>query len=99
MASAMRLARSWRPASSCVTAGSVLRVAGTVTGLAGGDFRDRRADGPQAAQAAIVPAGQTLANGQRVAVWTDQALVSGELVARVIRIGGLALPAQRHADD
>ncbi len=39
-----------------------------------------------------MPAGQTLADGQRVAVWTDQALINGELVARVIRIGGVAVP-------
>ena len=74
------------------TAGSVLRVVGTVTGLAGGKFLIGALT-VQAGQAAIVPTGQTLANGQRVAVWSDQALVGGELIARVIRIGGLALPA------
>ena len=73
------------------TAGSVLRVVGTVTGLAGGKFLIGALT-VQAGQAAIVPTGQTLANGQRVAVWSDQALVGGELIARVIRIGGLALP-------
>ena len=70
---------------------SVLRVVGTVTGLAGGKFLIGALT-VQAGQAAIVPTGQTLANGQRVAVWSDQALVGGELIARVIRIGGLALP-------
>jgi hypothetical protein len=70
-----------RPASS------VLRVAGTVTNLAGGAFRIGELT-VRSAQAAIVPAGQTIANGQRVAAWTDQALSNGELVARVVRIGG-----------
>ncbi len=73
-------------------AGSVLRVVGTVTDLAGGKFLIGALT-VQAGQAAIVPTGQTLANGQRVAVWSDQTLVGGELIARVIRIGGLALPA------
>ena len=73
-------------------ASSVLRVAGTVTDLAAGKFRIGSLN-VQAGQAAIVPTGQTLANGQRVAVWTDLALVGGELIAKVIRIGGLALPA------
>ncbi len=73
-------------------AGSVLRVVGTVTDLAAGKFRIGALT-VQAGQAAIVPTGQTLANGQRVAVWTDLALVGGELIAKVIRIGGLALPA------
>ncbi len=70
----------------------LLRVAGTVSSLANGAF-NIGALKIQAAQAAVVPAGQSLANGQRVAVWTDQGLVNGELVARVIRIGGLAVPA------
>jgi hypothetical protein len=73
-------------------AAPLLRVAGTVADLAGGSFRIG-ALRVQTAQAAIVPAGQALANGQRVAVWTDLPLASGELVARVVRIGGLTFPA------
>ena len=44
------------------------------------------------AQATVVPAGQTLATGQRVAAWTDQPLANGEFVARVVRIGGTNVP-------
>lgn len=73
-------------------AAPLLRVAGTVADLGGGSFRIG-ALRVQTAQAAIVPAGQALANGQRVAVWTDLPLASGELVARVVRIGGPAFPA------
>ena len=72
-------------------AGSVLRVAGTVSNLANGAFRIGALT-VRATQAAIVPAGQSLANGQRIAAWTDLALVNGELVARVVRIGGFAVP-------
>ena len=74
------------------TGSGVLRVVGTVSDLASGKFRIGALT-VQAGQAAIVPNGQTLANGQRVAVWSDQALSGGELIARVIRIGGLTLPA------
>ncbi len=73
-------------------AAPLLRVAGTVADLGGGSFRIG-ALRVQTAQAAIVPAGQVLANGQRVAVWTDLPLASGDLVARVVRIGGLTFPA------
>ena len=72
-------------------AGSVLRVAGTVGNLANGVFRVGALT-IRATQAAIVPAGQSLANGQRIAAWTDLALVNGELVARVVRIGGFVVP-------
>jgi hypothetical protein len=70
----------------------VLRVAGTVGGFANGAFTIGALK-VQVGQAAIVPAGQSLANGQRVAVWTDLPLAGGELVARVIRIGGFNPPA------
>jgi hypothetical protein len=73
-------------------AGSVLRVAGTVKGFANGAFQIGALT-IRVAQAAIVPGGQSVSDGQRVAVWTDQPLVSGELTARVIRIGGPAIPA------
>ena len=73
------------------TASGVLRVAGTVSDLANGAFRIGALT-VRASQAAIVPAGQVLANGQRIAVWTDLALANGELVARVVRIGGFAVP-------
>jgi len=45
------------------------------------------------AQAAIVPAGRSVSDGLRVALWTDQRLNNGELAARVIRVGGPAIPA------
>ena len=69
----------------------MLRVAGTVTDLANGTFKIGTLT-IRAAAATVVPGGESIANGQRVAAWTDQALVSGELVARVIRIGGTAIP-------
>jgi hypothetical protein len=69
----------------------VLRVAGTVTDLANGAFKIGTLT-IRAAAATVVPGGESVANGQRVAVWTDQALVNGELVARVVRIGGAAIP-------
>lgn len=72
-------------------ANSVLRVAGTVTDVGNGAFRIGALT-VRAARAAIVPGGQVIANGQRVTAWTDQALVNGELAARVIRIGGPAIP-------
>jgi len=72
-------------------AAGVLRVAGTVTNFSGGTFRIGALT-VRAAQATVVPAGQTIANGQRVAAWTDQPLVSGELVARIVRVGGAAFP-------
>jgi hypothetical protein len=70
---------------------SVLRVAGTVTNFANGAFRIGGLT-VRANQATIVPAGQTATDGQRVAVWTDQPLVNGELAARVIRVGGRVIP-------
>jgi hypothetical protein len=69
----------------------VLRVVGTVADFANGAFRIGSLT-IHAGQAATVPGGQSVANGQRVAVWTDQPLVGNELVARVIRIGGTAIP-------
>ena len=70
---------------------SVLRVAGTVTDLANGALKIGTLT-IRAAAATVVPGGGSVANGQRVSAWTDQALVNGELVARVIRIGGTAIP-------
>jgi hypothetical protein len=76
-----------RPASS------VLRVAGTVTNFASGNFRIG-ALVVRSTQAAVVPGGQTIANGQRIAAWTDQALANGEFVARVVRVGGSLIPSE-----
>ena len=69
----------------------VLRVAGTVTDLASGVFKIGTLT-IRAASATVVPGGESVANGHRVTAWTDQPLVNGELVARVIRIGGTAIP-------
>lgn len=74
-----------RPASS------VLRVAGTVRNFTNGAFQIGALK-IRTAQAAIVPGGQVIADGLRVAVWTDQPLVAGELAARVIRVGGPVIP-------
>jgi hypothetical protein len=72
-------------------ASSILRVAGTATNVANGAFRIGGLT-VRSAQATIVPAGQAVADGIRIAVWTDQPPVNGELVARVIRVGGPAIP-------
>lgn len=73
------------------SASSVLRVTGTATNVGNGTFRigalTIRSD-----QSAIVPAGSSIASGARVTAWTDQPLVNGELVARVVRIGSTAIP-------
>ncbi len=71
-------------------AASVLRVAGTVANLANDGFKIGALT-IRTTQASVVPAGQTLTNGQRVAAWTDLPLSSGEMVARVVRIGGLPI--------
>ena len=72
-------------------AASILRVAGTVTNFANGGFRIGGLT-VRATQATVVPAGQAVADGRRVAVWTDLPLVNGELAARVIRVGGPVIP-------
>jgi hypothetical protein len=69
----------------------VVRVAGTVANLAGRTFMIGglviNADA-----AAIAPANAQFQNGQRVAVWTDANYAGGPLAARVVRIGGPAIP-------
>ncbi|HQR21795.1 MAG TPA: DUF5666 domain-containing protein, partial [Burkholderiaceae bacterium] len=65
---------------------------GTVRNLANGAFQIGSLT-IRASQAAVVPSGMALTDGQRVAVWTDQPLANGELAARVIRVGGPAIPA------
>jgi hypothetical protein len=69
----------------------VVRVAGTASNLTGRTFTIGglviNADA-----AAIVPANAGLGNGQRVAVWTDASYAGGALAARVVRIGGPAIP-------
>jgi hypothetical protein len=69
----------------------VMRVAGTVASAASDSFRIGTLT-VRTAQATVLPAGQTLATGQRVAAWTDQPLANGEFVARVVRIGGTSVP-------
>lgn len=70
----------------------VVRVAGTVSNLAGRTFTIG-ALVINADAAAIAPANAALGNGQRVAVWTDAGYAGGPLAARVVRIGGPAIPA------
>lgn len=74
------------------SAASVLRVAGTATNVGTGTFRIGALT-IRSGQSVIVPAGQSLASGARVTAWTDQPVVNGELVARVVRIGSAAIPA------
>ena len=73
------------------SATGVMRVAGTVTEVAPDSFKIGTLT-VRTAQASIVPAGQSLATGLRVAAWTDQPLANGQFVARVVRIGGLSVP-------
>jgi hypothetical protein len=73
-------------------AGAVLRVAGTATDVTAASLRIGALT-VRTSQANVVPAGATIASGQRVTVWTDQPLATGELLARIVRVGGLALPA------
>jgi Domain of unknown function (DUF5666) len=69
----------------------VFRVAGNVANLAGRTFVIGglviNADA-----AAVVPANTALANGKRVAVWTDANYAGGPLAALVVRIGGPVIP-------
>jgi hypothetical protein len=70
---------------------SMLRVAGTVANLSSAGFTIGNLT-VLTAQAAIVPANQALANGARVAVWTDLPLNGSQLVARVVRLGAFVVP-------
>lgn len=70
----------------------VLRVAGSVANLSGRTFTIGGLT-IDAGAASIVPASSALGNGQRVAVWTDASYPGGPLPARVVRIGGPAIPA------
>ncbi len=72
-------------------AASVMRVAGTVSSAASDSFKIGTLT-VRTAQATVLPAGQILTNGLRVAAWTDQPLANGEFIARVVRIGGLNVP-------
>jgi hypothetical protein len=69
----------------------VMRVAGTVASAASDSFKIGTLT-VRTASSTVLPAGQTLATGQRVAAWTDQPLANGEFVARVVRIGGTNVP-------
>lgn len=69
---------------------AVARVTGTVTGLSNRTFTIGGLT-INADAAAVVPAATPLANGQRVAAWTDAGYAGGTLAARVVRIGGPAI--------
>jgi hypothetical protein len=73
------------------TGSGAVRVAGTVSNLAGRTFVIGGLV-VNADAAEIVPANAELGDGQRVAVWTDANYAGGSLAARVVRIGGPAIP-------
>lgn len=64
----------------------LVRVAGTATNVNGRTF-SIGALNVDAAAATLVPAGATIANGQRVVAWTDVPYTGGMLAAKVVRVG------------
>lgn len=65
---------------------NVVRLAGTASSVLGNAFAIGGLS-VDATGATIVPAGSTLASGQRVTVWTDVPYTGGVLAAKVIRVG------------
>jgi hypothetical protein len=65
---------------------ALVRVAGTAANVSGRSF-SIGALSVDASAATLVPAGSTLANGQRVVAWTDVPYTGGALAAKVLRIG------------
>jgi hypothetical protein len=68
----------------------LVRLAGTVSNVNGRSFTIGTLS-VDATSASIVPAGATLADGQRVVVWTDVPYTGGTLVPKVVRIGQIAV--------
>jgi hypothetical protein len=69
---------------------SVTRVAGAASNVTGRNFYigNLAVDGTAAV---FVPAGATVANGERVTVWTDAPYAGGALAAKVVRVGELTI--------
>ncbi|MGZ8253345.1 MAG: DUF5666 domain-containing protein [Burkholderiaceae bacterium] len=69
---------------------AVVRVAGTATNVNGRNFSIGTLS-VNASSATLVPAGATVANGQRVVAWTDVPYTGGALAAKVVRVGASAI--------
>ena len=65
---------------------ALVRVAGTAANVIGRSF-SIGALSVDATSATLVPAGATIANGQRVVAWTDVPYTGGALAAKIVRIG------------
>ncbi len=65
---------------------ALVRVAGTAANVNGRSF-SIGALSVDATSATLVPAGATIANGQRVVAWTDVPYTGGALAAKVVRVG------------
>jgi hypothetical protein len=65
---------------------ALVRVAGTAANVIGRSF-SIGALSVDATAATFVPAGATIANGQRVVAWTDVPYTGGALAAKIVRIG------------
>ena len=71
---------------------ALVRVAGTAANVNGRTF-SVGALSVDAAAASLVPAGATIANGQRVVAWTDVPYTGGTLTAKVVRVGASTIAA------
>ncbi len=71
---------------------ALVRIAGTASGVTGRTFNIGGL-AVDAAAAAVVPAGATIANGQRIVAWTDTPYTGGALAAKVVRVGTTTLSA------
>lgn len=69
---------------------ALVRVAGIATSVSGRNF-SIGALSVDASSAATVPAGATIANGQRVVAWTDVPYTGGALAAKVVRVGAATI--------
>ncbi len=65
---------------------ALVRVAGTASNSNGRSFSIGNLS-VDASSATLVPAGATIANGQRVVAWTDVPYTGGVLSAKVVRVG------------
>jgi hypothetical protein len=81
------------------TAGTTVRVVGPVANLSAGgtSFAVGGLTVTVASTTRVLPTGVTLANGQRVAVWSDAAVVGNTLAAKVVVASASALPGEGSA--
>jgi hypothetical protein len=65
---------------------ALVRIAGTASNANGRSFSIGNLS-VDASSASLVPAGATIADGQRVVAWTDTPYTGGTLAAKVVRVG------------